>query len=110
MRQQGYRGTGFLVLLLLMAALFMIQFMPGTELTELSSQQFETLLENGSIYELSIRQNEQTPTGRVDIVTRDGSAYQVYVSDVNETQRMLDEQGLDYTLRDVSQSSYWMSV
>ncbi|MCD8120970.1 MAG: ATP-dependent zinc metalloprotease FtsH [Clostridiales bacterium] len=93
-----------------MAALFMIQFMPGTELTELSSQQFETLLENGSIYELSIRQNEQTPTGRVDIVTRDGSAYQVYVSDVNETQRMLDEQGLDYTLRDVSQSSYWMSV
>ncbi len=110
MRQQGYRGTGFLVLLLLMAALFMIQFMPGTELTELSSQQFEALLENGSIYELSIRQNEQTPTGRVDIVTRDGSAYQVYVSDVNETQRMLDEQGLDYTLRDVSQSSYWMSV
>ncbi|MCD8082792.1 MAG: ATP-dependent zinc metalloprotease FtsH [Clostridiales bacterium] len=93
-----------------MAALFMIQFMPSAASTELSSQQFESLLEDGSIYQLSVHQNEQTPTGRVDVITRDGSAYEVYVSDVNETQQMLDEYGLDYTIRDVPQNSYWMSV
>ena len=110
MKQQTYRGTGLLVLLLLIAALFLIRLPGQNEQGELSSQQFEQVLDGGGVQMLVIHQNEQVPTGRVQMQTSDGRQYETYVSDVKKTEEMLQEKGIDFTIQNVSQSSYWMSV
>ncbi|WP_432626407.1 ATP-dependent zinc metalloprotease FtsH [Brotaphodocola sp.] len=110
MKQQTYRGTGLLVLLLLIAALFLIRLPGQNEQGELSSQQFEQVLDGGGVQMLVIHQNEQVPTGRVQIQTSDGRQYETYVSDVKKTEEMLQDKGIDFTIQNVSQSSYWMSV
>lgn len=108
MKQQTFRGTGFLVLLLLLAGILWL--VPRARQEEVSSQQFEQILEGGGIQKLIIQQNEQTPTGDVQILMNDKNVYVVYVSDVKETQEMLAAKGIDYTLRNVPQSNYWMSM
>ena len=110
MKQQTYRGTGLLVLLLLIAALFLIRLPGQNEQGELSSQQFEQVLDGGGVQMLVIHQNEQVPTGRVQMQTSDGRQYETYVSDVKKTEEMIQEKGIDFTIQNVSQSSYWMSV
>ena len=110
MKQQTYRGTGLLVLLLLIAALFLIRLPGQNDQGELSSQQFEQVLDGGGVQMLVIHQNEQVPTGRVQIQTSDGRQYETYVSDVKKTEEMLQDKGIDFTIQNVSQSSYWMSV
>ena len=110
MKQQTYRGTGLLVLLLLIAALFLIRLPGQNEQGELSSQQFEQVLDGGGVQMLVIHQNEQVPTGRVQMQTSDGRQYETYVSDVKKTEEMLQEKRIDFTIQNVSQSSYWMSV
>lgn len=110
MKQQTYRGTGLLVLLLLIAAFFLIRLPGQNEQGELSSQQFEQVLDGGGVQMLVIHQNEQVPTGRVQMQTSDGRQYETYVSDVKKTEEMLQEKGIDFTIQNVSQSSYWMSV
>ena len=110
MKQQTYRGTGLLVLLLLIAALFLIRLPGQNDQGELSSQQFEQVLDGGGIQMLVIHQNEQVPTGRVQLQTSDGRQYETYVSDVKKTEEMLQDKGIDFTIQNVSQSSYWMSV
>ena len=98
------------MLLLLIAALFLIRLPGQNEQGELSSQQFEQVLDGGGVQMLVIHQNEQVPTGRVQMQTSDGRQYETYVSDVKKTEEMLQEKGIDFTIQNVSQSSYWMSV
>lgn len=108
MRQQTYRGTGFLLVLLLAAALLWI--VPRSGQNQLTNQQFMQVLEDGTVQELVIQQNEQTPTGEVKMALSDGNVYVTYVSDVKETQQMLDAKGIDYLLKNVPQSNYWLSM
>lgn len=108
MRQQTYRGTGFLMVLLLMAALLWL--VPRSGQNQMTNQQFMQVLEDGSIQGMVIQQNEQTPTGEVRMELKDGNTYVVYVSDVKETQALLDAKGIDYLLKNVPQSNYWLSM
>ena len=107
-QQSGFRGS-WLIFPLLLIVLAMI-FMPDRKQNELSYQQFCQVLENGDVTSLAIYQNEQTPTGEVRLADRAGDIYVTYVSDVNETQQMLQNAGIDYTMNNVPQSSYWMSI
>lgn len=108
MRQQTYRGTGLLMLMLLVAALLWI--VPRSGQNQLTNQQFMQVIEDGSIQKLIIQQNEQTPTGTVSMLLNNGDDYVVYVSDVKETQELLQARGIDYVLKNVPQSSYWLGM
>ena len=85
-------------------------FMPGRKQNELSYQQFKQVLESGDVGSLIIYQNEQTPTGEVRLANHAGEVYVTYVSDVNQTQQMLQDMDIDYSMNDVPQTSYWMSI
>lgn len=109
MRQQTYRGTGLLIMfMLIMACVWLV--MPQRNQDQLTNQQFMQVLEDGNIQELVIQQNEQTPTGEVRMALSDGSVYVVYVSDVKETQELLDSKGVDYVLKNVPQNNYWLGM
>ena len=107
-QQSGVRG-GWLLLPLLLIVLA-LAFMPGRKQNELSYQQFKQVLESGDVGSLIIYQNEQTPTGEVRLSNRAGEVYVTYVSDVNQTQQMLQDMDIDYSMNDVPQTSYWMSI
>ena len=107
-QQNGFRG-GWLLFPLLLIVLALV-FMPGRKQNELSYQQFKQVLESGDVGSLIIYQNEQTPTGEVRLANRAGEVYVTYVSDVNQTQQMLQDMDIDYSMNDVPQTSYWMSI
>ena len=107
-QQSGFRG-GWLLFPLLLIVLA-LAFMPGRKQNELSYQQFKQVLESGDVGSLIIYQNEQTPTGEVRLSNRAGEVYVTYVSDVNQTQQMLQDMDIDYSMNDVPQTSYWMSI
>ena len=107
-QQNGFRG-GWLLFPLLLIVLALV-FMPGRKQNELSYQQFKQVLESGDVSSLIIYQNEQTPTGEVRLANHAGEVYVTYVSDVNQTQQMLQDMDIDYSMNDVPQTSYWMSI
>ena len=88
-QQNGFRG-GWLLFPLLLIVLALV-FMPGRKQNELSYQQFKQVLESGDVGSLIIYQNEQTPTGEVRLANHAGEVYVTYVSDVNQTQKMLQD-------------------
>ena len=107
-QQSGFRG-GWLLFPLLLIVLA-LAFMPGRKQNELSYQQFKQVLGSGDVGSLVIYQNEQTPTGEVRLANRAGEVYVTYVSDVNQIQQMLQDMDIDYSMNDVPQTSYWMSI
>ena len=107
-QQSGFRG-GWLLFPLLLIVLALV-LMPSRKQNELSYQQFKQVLESGDVGSLIIYQNEQTPTGEVRLANRAGEVYVAYVSDVNQTQQMLQDMDIDYSMNDVPQTSYWMSI
>ena len=107
-QQNGFRG-GWLLFPLLLIVLALV-FMPGRKQNELSYQQFKQVLESGDVGSLIIYQNEQTPTGEVRLANHAGEVYVTYVSDVNQTQQMLQDMDIDYSMNDVPQTSYWMNI
>ena len=107
-QQSGFRGSWLLFPLLLVV--LALAFMPGRKQNELSYQQFKQVLENGDVGSLVIYQNEQTPTGEVRLSNHAGEVYVTYVSDVNQVQQMLQNADIDYSMNDVPQTSYWMSI
>jgi cell division protease FtsH len=106
-KQANYRGSGILVLTLILIAL--LWFLPQRNQQQLSHQEYEAFLDSGKVEQIQIRQNQQTPTGEVEMYVGN-DIYVTYVSDVKEAQSELDERGLDYLVTNVSQSSYLMTL
>ena len=107
MRQQTYRVTGLLVLLMLLMVI--LQVLPNTGQRQMTNRQFHEALDNSGLEAVVIRQNEQTPTGEVRMQIN-GEEYVSYVADVQEAQRLLEAKDIDYTLGNVSQYTYWVTA
>ena len=110
MRQQTFRGTGILLLaLILVAMLWFFQALQGGGQQRMTNQAFLQALEYAEISHAVINQNEQAPTGEVVLII-DGQEYSTYVADVNEARKLLEQQDVDYLMNNVPQSNYWLSV
>lgn len=110
MRQQQYRGFGF-VLIMVMMLLIVMTFSRQAFINEdISYQEYLDLLDGDDVEEVAIRQNQQTPTGEVELKLKDGSVRQYNTSDVTVEQQLLRERGIDHTLFDVPQENILLSV
>ncbi len=107
MRQQIFRNTGFLILMLALMA--MLWLLPRSTRQQLTHQEFMHVLDNLAIEQAVIEQNQQTPTGEVQILLG-GEVYSAFVPDVKEAQELLEERGIDYRMGNVPQNNYWLSV
>lgn len=112
-RGRGLSGITLLVFVaLLFAALWFTNQIDQRD-KQITYQQFEKLVEKKEVADITIVQNKNIPTGRLEITLasdQDGDeAKIVYVSDVNEVEKYLDEQGMDYLLRDVPQDNWFMT-
>ncbi len=69
-----------------------------------SDGEFRQAVEEGQLQWVTIEQNAETPTGRVVYQTQDGQVKYIYVSDVNEVESYLRENGnTNWTLEDVTE-------
>lgn len=110
MRQQQFRGLGFILIIMMM--LLMVTTFSGQIFTndDISYQEYLTALKDGTVEQVVIRQNQQTPTGEVNLFFKDGSAKQYYTSDVVEEQHLLQELGIDYTTSDVPRENTMLTI
>ncbi len=112
--RRGFRGFGIYIFLILVILLVWI----GTALANRSSHTtiltpttFEEALDNDEISAIVIEQNQEVPTGTLDITMRDGTTAELVVSDVNATQEHLDEVGFfDYSFEDVPGENWFIAL
>ncbi len=73
--------------------------------------QFQTDIRDQKVQEVTIKQNRQVPTGKIE-VTYESGVEALYVSDVNEVQKFLTEQEFyNYTVKDVmAEKLTWESI
>lgn len=71
--------------------------------------EFETQLKNGEVAMVNICPNKETPTGSVEITLKSGEEKLLYVTDTAETESMVRTYGLDPTVENVPEESWFLN-
>jgi len=100
-------GFYFIIVTLIMCAVFYSASAMINKSGYISNQEFEKALDGGSIIAISVTQNSEVPTGVVNIHMRNGEEKKVFVSDVNETEHLLQEKFPSYTMSDVKRNGFF---
>ena len=106
------RGLAFYIILGAIFILMALSLRGGLTLRDtLSQQEFEALLKNGAVSSVEITQNQEVPTGILDIVKKDGTGETLNVSDVNDTQKLLkDYPEVTVRVSDVEKESIFLTT
>lgn len=102
-----------LFLLLVVALVVWLIFNMGNQLSivKLDSAQFNTVVEEGGIKLIEIRQNSQTPTGEAIIYfNNEKTELHYFISDVNEFTKKMDSKNITYRLEDVPRDSVFTNT
>ena len=79
----------------------------GSQSTNMTKAEFALELQAGNIKSVQISQNAEVPTGSVSAISQDGKTYTMYVSDVNEIQELMEQNGFfNYYCTNVPQKSW----
>ena len=110
-QNQQFRAVGQ-ILLVMALIIFASSLTQQTGLfgDEMTHQEFMVAVENKAIEFVRINQNQQPPTGSLEIWLTDGDKTVLAVSDVTEMEDLLDGYGIDYTMENVPQDNYLISV
>lgn len=72
MKEQQYRSLGFAFIIVMMLLVVMTFSRQVFTNDDISYQEYLAALDNGSVERVIIRQNQQTPTGEVELRLKDG--------------------------------------
>lgn len=108
------RGLAFYVIILaiIIAALVFSNGLKGqTPDAPYTYADFQKDLEKpDEIYQISIHQNEEVPTGEVCVIKNAGEKYSMYVSDTSAVEKELQEKNIKYTLGDVERPNWFLTT
>ena len=79
----------------------------ATNASTKTMNQFSADVKNGKVVSAVVEQNEQVPTGAVNVTLKTGDTYKLYVTDVGEAEKLLAENNVSYKINDVPHDS-WM--
>lgn len=112
-RKRGISGFSVLIFILfLFGALWFTNQMDRRD-SELTWTEFKQIIASDDVKEVHIVQNKDVPTGQVELELTTGKENEndikyLYVSDVNEIQNYLKENGIEnYTMSDVPQDNWF---
>ena len=97
-----------LVMLILIATAVRLPY--ARQADKVTNQDFVRILDDGQAAEVAIHQNPQTPTGEVVITLTDGQVKRLYVTDVKDTQKLLEDHQMEYVVMDVPQENYLVTI
>ena len=110
-KSKGMGGVTFCLFLIMILAVFWLTNQAQTRQREITYTDFQKLVEDNRVEAVRIRQNKAVPTGSMDIfLKKTDEERSMYVSDVNEIQAYLNEEGIIYELKDVPQDSWLLTT
>ena len=71
--------------------------------------EFEAQLKNGEVAMVNICPNKETPTGSLEITLKSGEEKILYVTDTTEAESLVREYGLDPTVENVPEESWFLN-
>ncbi len=101
--KKNYKGFGYYIGLVLIVVLvwFFLDHQQDVNNTY-NYTQFEEDLQNGSVISVVVNPNREIPTGTVEITKKDSGREKLYVSDVNDIEDLMRENGFNnYRIDDV---------
>lgn len=109
MNDKKYKGISGATVVVFIAVIFFVLWMTGRVQMrgqEITFTQFEQEIKDDNVTEVVINQNKAVPTGVVTLTLRDSrETGRVNVSDVNETQKLLDKNDVEYRISAIPQDS-----
>ena len=109
MNDKRYRGLSGVTVVVFIAVVFFVLWMTSRVQMrgqEMTFTQFEQEIKDDNVTEVVINQNKAVPTGVVTLTLRDSrETGRVNVSDVNETQKLLDKNDVEYRISAIPQDS-----
>ena len=112
MKKRSYRGFGFYAaLVIVVIVVWLMLDAKQSAANAYTMKEFQTALEKGDVVYIEIQQNREVPTGILDIKLKDSVEKELFVSNVNEIQDMLEEyQFENYYMADVPPESWIMNL
>lgn len=107
----GY-GYYLLILIIIVAAVYFSSRISGSQ-TNYNFTQFQQDVQKGKISFVEILQNEEVPTGRVNVTFDSGQTASFYATDVKEVEKLLcTVEGLqnNYVMKDVQKPSWILTT
>ena len=108
-QQQTFRGFMFIILMLILLMLA-LRFPYARQAQTVTAQEFEQILESGSVTDAVISPNPQTPSGYVTVTLANGQTVRQNVSDVKDAEQLLKDNNIDYSMEDVPQENTLLTV
>ena len=109
MNDKKYKGISGATVVVFIAVIFFVLWMTSRVQMrgqEITFTQFEQEIKDDNVTEVVINQNKAVPTGVVTLTLRDSrETGHVNVSDVNETQKLLDKNDVEYRISAIPQDS-----
>lgn len=114
-RNRGVGGFTLLTCVILLFAMFWLTNTLGERADMLSRKEFEELIASDQVQNVTVIQNKNVPTGRVEIELKAeegerGEVKNYYVSDVNQIQEDLAEWDVDYELPNAPQDNWFTTT
>lgn len=114
-RNRGVGGFTLLTFVILLFAMFWLTNTLGERADMLSRKEFEELIASDQVQNVTVIQNKNVPTGRVEIEVKAeegerGEVKNYYVSDVNQIQEDLAEWDVDYELPNAPQDNWFTTT
>ena len=114
-RNRGVGGFTLLTFVILLFAMFWLTNTLGERADMLSRKEFEELIASDQVQNVTVIQNKNVPTGRVEIELEAeegerGEVKNYYVSDVNRIQEDLAEWDVDYELPNAPQDNWFTTT
>ena len=114
-RNRGVGGFTLLTFVILLFAMFWLTNTLGERADMLSRKEFEELIVSDQVQNVTVIQNKNVPTGRVEIELKAeegerGEVKNYYVSDVNRIQEDLAEWDVDYELPNAPQDNWFTTT
>ena len=105
------QGMGFILIAIVVLLIISIFIEMGkSSPRDYTRAQFKQDIEDGNISEVEIIPNTQTPSGRLEILFRDGTTAVLYVADVEEMEDLLEENDI-FVMRDnIPQDPWFKSI
>lgn len=109
MNDKKYKGISGATVVVFIAVIFFVLWMTSRVQMrgqEITFTQFEQEIKDDNVTEVVINQNKAVPTGVVTLTLRDSrETGRVNVSDINETQKLLDKNDVEYRISAIPQDS-----
>ena len=109
-KQSSRIGLYIVLIVALIAGYLYLNNQVATQ-SDYTMGQLEQALKDDKVYDATIHQNSEVPTGSVIVSVKEEGQKRVYVTDVKEAEQLLREYGLDPATEDVPrQSVFFTSV